>query len=320
MGKTYQPQYFANCERTKSLGLLTRMRAFVEVVEAEGFSAAGRKINQSKALLSKQVRDLEDELGVLLLNRTTRQLSLTEAGHNYYLQALEILKQLDDLNDNISQSNDKPHGKIKISASRTFADAPIGKSLVDFLKFHPQIHLDVHLDDRFVDLVNEGFDLAIRITHLEDSSLIARKLTNISSVIVASPELLKKVGIPNKPQDLRHLPCLVDRNNRSFNHWTFIDSNNRIISVPIYGPMEANGPIITRTAAIAGIGFAKMPHFIAAEELKTGKLQSVLDEFTLKNSGIYAVYPHRRYLPAKVRLLVDYLVEWFKAYDKTKTL
>ena len=159
-------------------------------------------------------------------------------------------------------------------------------------------HLDVHLDDRFVDLVNEGFDLAIRITHLEDSSLIARKLTNISSVIVASPELLKKVGIPNKPQDLRHLPCLVDRNNRSFNHWTFIDSNNRIISVPIYGPMEANGPIITRT----------------------GKLQSVLDDFTLNNSGIYAVYPHRRYLPAKVRLLVDYLVEWFKAYDKTKTL
>lgn len=301
------------------MGLFTRMRAFVDVVEAEGFSAAGRKTHKSKALLSKHVRELEDELGVLLLNRTTRQLSLTEAGHTYYLRALEILKELDDLQDSITQSNTVAHGRIKISASRTFADAPIGKSLVDFLVSHPDIHLDVHLDDRFVDLVDEGFDLGIRITRMEDSSLIARRLINIASVIVASPQLLEKTGTPLKPQDLRSMPCLVDRNNRSFNNWAFMTEDGNLFSIPISGPMEVNGPIITRTAAIAGIGFARMPHFVAAEEISKGRLISVLDAYTVKDTGIFAVYPHRRYLPAKVRLLVDYLVYWFKTYDKEQT-
>ncbi|WP_425338842.1 LysR substrate-binding domain-containing protein [Bartonella tamiae] len=292
------------------------MHAFVDVVEAEGFSAAGRKTHKSKALLSKHVRELEDELGVLLLNRTTRQLSLTEAGHSYYLRALEILKELDDLQDSITQYNAVAHGRIKISASRTFADAPIGKSLVDFLVAHPKVHLEIHLDDRFVDLVDEGFDLGIRFTRMEDSSLIARRLTNITSVVVTSPELLKRTGIPLKPQDLRGMPCLIDRNNRSYNNWTFMNKDGSIFSIPISGPMEVNGPIITRTAAIAGIGFARMPHFVAAEEIQKGRLVSVLDDYTIKDTGVYAVYPHRRYLPAKVRFLVDYLVQWFKIYDK----
>lgn len=298
------------------MGLLARMRSFIEVVEAQGFSAAARKTSQSKALLSKQVRDLEDELGVLLLNRTTRQFSITEAGRIYYLQALEILKQLEDLNDNISQSTEKPHGRIKITTSRTFADAPIGKSLVDFLKLHPQIHLDIHLDDRFVDLFNESFDLAIRITQMEDSSLIARKLTNIDSVIVASPELLQKIGTPLKPQDLTGMPCLIDHNNPRSNHWSFTDENGQTITIPVSGPMEANGPVITKTAAIEGIGFARMPHFVAEKELKDGTLISVLENFPFEDAGIYAVYPDRRYLPAKVRLLIDYLIDWFKNYEK----
>ncbi len=159
---------------------LTRMRAFIEVVEAEGFSAAARKIGRSKALLSKYVRELEDELGALLLNRTTRQFSLTEAGHTYYRRASEIVREVDSLADDVRESAGDVRGRIKLSAPRTFADAPIGQSLIDFAAAHPEIVLEVRLDDRFVDLVEEGFDLAVRITRLENSSLIARRLSPLS--------------------------------------------------------------------------------------------------------------------------------------------
>lgn len=292
------------------------MHAFIDVVDANGFSAAARKTHKSKALLSKQVRELEDVLGVVLLNRTTRQLSLTEAGRIYYLQALEILKELDDLNDNISRANKTNCGRIKIGTSRTFADAPIGKSLVDFLSDYRQIELDINLDDRFVDLVNEGFDVAIRITHMEDSSLIARKLMEIQSIIIASPKLLEAVGVPETPRDLRALPCLVDRNNPNSDHWTFKERDGSLFSVPISGRVKANDPIVIKRAAIAGVGFARIPRFIADEELEGGLITTVLDDYMPDNSGLFIVYPQKRYLPAKVRLFIDYLVDWFKAYTK----
>lgn len=292
------------------------MRGFLDVVEAGGFSAAARKTHKSKALLSKHVRELEDELGVVLLNRTTRQLSLTEAGHTYYLHSLEIIKELDDLNATVSRSNKTTFGRIKIATSRTFADAPIGKSLIDFLSAYQDIHLAISLDDRFVDLVNDGFDVAIRITHMQDSSLIQRKLIDIHSVIVASPKLLEKVGTPKTPRDLRTLPCLVDRNSLSSDHWIFKNNDGGLFSVPISGRMEANGPIIIKRAAIAGIGFARIPRFIAEKELATKAITTVLDDFMQNDSGLYVVYPQKRYLPAKVRLFIDYLVDWFKAYAK----
>ena len=309
-------------EGVKLLGLLTRIRGFIEVVEAGGFSAAARKTHKSKALLSKHVHELEDELGAVLLNRTTRQLSLTEAGHAYYVRALEIIKELDDLNDTITDSSKTRRGRIKIGTSRTFADAPIGQSLIDFLSTYPDIHLDISLDDRFVDLVNEGFDLAIRITDMQDSSLIQRKLMDIGSVVVASPKLLKNINVPETPRDLKSLPCLVDRNNLNSDHWLFKDRDGSSFSVAIAGRMAANGPVITKRAAIAGIGFAKIPRFIAEEELRNGRIKTVLDDFMTDGAGLYIVYPQKRYLPAKVRMFIDYLVEWFKTYEqreKTKT-
>ncbi|MBH9976216.1 MULTISPECIES: LysR family transcriptional regulator [Bartonella] len=298
------------------MGLLTKIRGFIEVVEAGGFSAAARKTHKSKALLSKHVHELEDELGAVLLNRTTRQLSLTEAGHAYYLRALEIIKELDDLNDTITRSNKTTHGRIKIGTSRTFADAPIGQSLIDFLSTYKDIHLDISLDDRFVDMVNEGFDLAIRITDMQDSSLIQRKLMDIHSVIVASPELLKATNVPKLPRDLKTLPCLVDRNSLNSDHWVFKDKEGSTFSVAVSGRMAVNGPVIIKRAAIAGIGFAKIPRFIAEDELRDGLIKTVLDDFIPDGAGLYVVYPQKRYLPAKVRMFIDYLVQWFKTYEQ----
>jgi DNA-binding transcriptional LysR family regulator len=292
---------------------LTRMRAFIDVVEAEGFSAAARKIGRSKALLSKYVRELEDELGALLLNRTTRQFSLTEAGHTYFRRASEIVREIDSLADTVRDSARDVRGRIKLSAPRTFGDAAIGRSLVDFAREHPDITLEIHLDDRFVDLVEEGFDLAIRITRLEDSSMIARRLAPFSIRICASPELIARVGKPEKPQDLARMPCVIDTNGRWLSNWPFMRENGEMFSVSVSGPIEVNSPLATRAAAIAGLGFAPLPDFIAEPALESGELVCVLDDWVPRGGGIFAVYPHRRYLPAKIRVMVDFLAQWFKA-------
>lgn len=295
---------------------LTRMRAFIDVVEAEGFSAAARKIGRSKALLSKYVRELEDELGALLLNRTTRQFSLTEAGHTYYRRATEIVREIDSLADAVRESSGDVRGRIKLSASRTFGDAPVGQSLIDFALAHPDITLEIHLDDRFVDLVEEGFDLAIRISRLESSSLIARRLSPFSVKICGSPELIERVGKPARPQDLASLPCIIDTNGRWLSNWPFVGENGETMTVTVSGPMEVNSPLAARIAAVSGLGFAILPDFIAAPEIGSGRLVPLLEDRMLEGAGIFAVYPHRRYLPAKVRVFVDFLVQWFKAREK----
>lgn len=294
---------------------LTRMRAFVEVVEAEGYSAAARKVGRSKALLSKYVRELEDDLGALLLNRTTRQFSLTEAGHTYYRRASEVIREIDSLRDTVRDTSGDVKGRIKVSASRSFADSPVGRSLCDFLKAHPEIILDVSLDDRFVDLVEEGFDVAIRITRLEDSSLIARKLAPFRTFVCASPEFLKRHGTPTDPHQIADYPCLIDTNSRWRSNWQFRAPDGETIAVPVSGPIEANSPLTVRAAAIAGLGIAILPNFVAVPAIRSGELVKLLDDTTAIDAAIYAVYPHRRYLPAKVRAFVDFLVDWFRNED-----
>jgi len=294
---------------------LTRMRAFIDVVEAEGFSAAARKIGRSKALLSKYVRELEDELGALLLNRTTRQFSLTEAGHTYYRRASEIVREVDSLADAVRESSGDVRGRIKLSAPRTFADAPIGQSLIDFAAQYPDIVLEIHLDDRFVDLVEEGFDLAVRISRLENSSLIARRLAPFSVRICGAPALIEKHGMPVQPRDLARVPCIIDTNGRWLANWPFRGDDNDTTSVAVSGPIEVNSPMAARAAAVAGLGFSVLPDFIAQPEIMSGRLVPVLDDRILQGGGIFAVYPHRRYLPAKVRVFVDFLAQWFKARE-----
>lgn len=300
---------------------LTRMRAFIDVVDAQGFSAAARKVGRSKALLSKYVRELEDELGALLLNRTTRQFSLTESGNTYYRTASEILKEIDSLSDLVRENNTDLKGRLKISAPRTFVDAEIGQSLIDFGREHPELSLEIVSDDRFVDLVEEGFDVAIRITRLEDSGLIARKLDDFSLKMCVTPEFLTRVGEIKHPSDLARLPCIIDTNGRSHNNWRFVDpASGAGFSVPVSGHIEVNSPIAAVRAATTGLGVAQVPEFIARSKIAEGTLVAVLDEYLPTDRGIYAIYPHRRYLPAKVRTLVDFLHSWFRKNSQTDAL
>ncbi|MDO9415252.1 LysR family transcriptional regulator [Pararhizobium sp.] len=291
---------------------LTRIRAFIDVVDAEGFSAAGRKVGRSKALLSKYVRELEDELGALLLNRTTRQFSLTEAGHTYYRTAVEILKEIDNLADLVRSNNSGLKGKLRITAPRTFIDADIGQSLIDFGKEHPELSLEIVGEDRFIDLVEEGYDLAIRITKLEDSTLIARKLDDFQVLMCVSQAFLDANGPINHPSDLTRLPCVIDTNGRSYSSWRFVEKDGTGFSVPVGGPIEVNSPLAAVRAAASGIGVAGIPEFIARPRIAAGDIVTVLDDYLPQDRGIYAIYPHRRYLPAKVRAMVDFMHQWFR--------
>lgn len=294
---------------------LTRIRAFIDVVEAEGFSAAARKVGRSKALLSKYVRELEDELGALLLNRTTRQFSLTETGHTYYRSASDILREIDNLADQVRENNTDIKGRIRLTAPRTFADAAIGKSLIDFAVAYPEVSLEIVSDDRMVDLVDEGFDVAIRITRLDDSGLIARKLASFSLLVVASPEFLAEHGPIDHPAILGKLPCVIDTNGRFMNNWRFENPDGSAFTVSVNGRIEVNSPLAARCAAEAGIGVAILPDFVARDAIAEGKLVAILDSYLSRDRGIYALYPHRRYLPAKVRAFVDFLSQWFKALE-----
>lgn len=291
---------------------LTRMRAFIDVVEAEGFSAAARKTGRSKALLSKYVRELEDELGALLLNRTTRQFSMTEAGHIYYRTAADILKEIDNLADLVRENNADLKGRLKVSVPRTFIDADIGQSMIDFATAHPDLSLEIVAEDRFVDLIEEGFDLAIRITRLDDSGLIARKLSDFRVLMLASPAFLEKHGPLTSPADLSHVPVLIDTNARGHNSIRLQEPGGAAVSITVNGPIEVNSPLATLRAARSGLGISLTPDFIGRRYVDSGELVSLFEDHLPSDRGIYAVYPHRRYLPAKVRTFVDFLHNWFR--------
>lgn len=290
---------------------LTRMQAFVQVVDAGGFSAAARKAGKSKALLSKYVRDLEDELGVRLLNRTTRQLSTTEAGLAYHRESVDILQRLDDLTSSVRDRHGEARGHLRISAPRSFGDVDLGGAIVEFMTAHPPITVDLKLDDRFVDLVEEGFDVAIRVSEPADSSLIARRLATFRVVTCAAPAWIAEHGRPVTPEDLIGLPAIADTNARNWNHWPFlVDGQRTVISVE--PRLNVNSPLVAAEAAIQGLGVARTPLFAVAPAINDGRLELLLEEFELTGLAVNAVYPHRRHLSAKVRVFVDFLVGWFQ--------
>ncbi len=291
---------------------LTRMQAFVDIVDAGGFSAAARKVGRSKALMSKYVRELEDELGILLLNRTTRQFSLTESGQVFHTSAMEILQKVNDLHDTVREAGSGHKGRLKVSAPRSLTDLEIGLPIVEFAAEFPDITLDIDLDDALVDMVEDGFDVAIRVSRLTDSSLIAKKLADFRVIVCASPEFIDKYGVPKTPQDIGDVPCIVDTNIKRRANWLFVNEEGEEYSVPVRGAIEVNSPEVARRAALAGLGLTMAPEFSVEKELRSGALVSLLDEHVVTGGGIYAVYPHRRHVPGKVRAFVDFLTEWFK--------
>lgn len=291
---------------------ISRMQTFVAVAEHGGFSAAGRALGRSKALISKHVREIEDAYGVRLVNRTTRTFSLTDAGEIYFREASDVLKRIEALEDRIRDSGGPLRGRLRVSAPRSFGDGDLGRAILAFALQEENIELELKLEDRFVDLVEEGFDVAVRVSALADSSLIARRLAAFRLVVCASPETVARHGRPQTPEDLRNLPCILDTNLAQADVWAFRDGRQRR-TVTVSGRVRVNGVVALREAVLSGLGYARIPLLGAGDAIADGRLEVMLEPFEIDDVGIYVVYPDRRHLSRKVRAFVDHMVRWFAA-------
>jgi len=288
---------------------LANMEAFVRVAETKSFSEAARRLRSSKSLISRQVAALEAELGVRLFHRTTRSLSLTEEGRGYHAQVPRILNEIEEANLSVSQSQAAPRGRLRVSAPMSFGILHLAPAIRDFLTRYPEVELDLALNDRFVDVVDEGFDLAIRIGRLTDSSLVARKLARHHMILCASPDYLKHYGTPKDPDDLKRHQCLCYSTNSLTPEWLFAAKDGKPWPVAINGRLHANNGDVLRTAALQGLGIIFLPSFIVGADVQASTLVSLLPDFVPTDTAIHAVYPHTRHLSPKVRAFIDFLVE-----------
>jgi DNA-binding transcriptional LysR family regulator len=289
---------------------LNSMSIFVEVVNGQSFTAAADKTGFSRAQVSKSVSQLEAYLGTRLLNRTTRRISLTETGRIYYERCKAILNDIDEVEGIAGEQASNPHGKLTISAPTSFGTLHLNEAIPQYMKQYPQVQITLSLADRFIDVVAEGFDLAIRIAELEDSSLIARRIAPCKRVFCASPDYLNKYGTPKVPQDLAIHQCLIYSNDLKPDTW-ILHGPNGTESIKVNGPICADNGDILKAAAISGLGVTLLPTFIAGPDLAAGRLKQVLPDYCPPEISIYIVFPSRRYLSAKVKTFVNFLSGYY---------
>jgi len=283
---------------------------FVRVVETGGFSTAARDLSISRSAVSKQVARLEDRLGARLLNRTTRRLSPTEAGLIFYERAAMIVTEIEEAERSVTALHTEPRGTLRINAPMSFGIRHVSPAMPDFMSRHPDISVDLTLNDRVVDLVDEGYDLAIRIGRLKDSSLISRRLAPLQQIVCATPDYWARHGKPTHPKQLQDHNCLLFSYLSTGSDWLFRE-NGKLLSVTVSGNFRANNGDSLRTAALGGLGVVLSPSFIIDKELRSGAIEPVLQEYLNFGGGIHMVYPHNRHLSAKVRAFVDFMVERF---------
>jgi DNA-binding transcriptional LysR family regulator len=286
---------------------LDEIRAFAAVAEARSFTQGARKLDVSGAQVSKLVARLENRLGARLLNRTTRDVSLTDTGQAYLEQAREVLESFDALETSVKDRSG-PSGNLKVSAPVSFGKNQLTPALLDFASGCSAVTLDVSFSDRIVNLVEEGFDVAVRIGQLTDSSLVARKLAAVRMVTCASPEYLARTGTPTALEDLAAHEAIIDTNAREPTVWRF-GPHNDVREVRVRGRLRFNGAEPCVAAAVAGFGITRSPAFAAADDLRTGRIVPVLCNFEPELIHVHAVYPHARHLAAKVRAFVDFLAQ-----------
>jgi DNA-binding transcriptional LysR family regulator len=283
---------------------------FIRVAETGSFSAAAQELGISKSSASKKLAALEEKLGARLINRTTRRLNLTEVGVAFHERARRILGELEEAEQAVTQSAAEPRGTLRVNAPMSFGIGPLATALAGFMSEYPDLTVSLDLSDRQVDLIEEGYDVAIRIADMADSSLIARKIAPIRRVVCASPEYWKRYGVPKNPAQLADHNCLVYTYLETPGEWRFRDGSGTQ-SVHVEGTFRANNGEAIRAAAVTGLGVYQSPTFIVGGDIRAGRLTTVLDEYEDRSLAVYAVYPHRKHLSAKVRVFVDFLAKHF---------
>jgi DNA-binding transcriptional LysR family regulator len=290
---------------------LADIAVFERVVDRGSFTLAADELRLSRAVVSKYISRLEERLGARLLNRTTRRLSLTEAGAALFEASRGAIERIEEAEAAVAQLQSSPRGRLRVSAPMSFGILHLGPALAEFSRDYPAVMLDVRLDDRFVNLVEDSIDVAVRIGVLTDSSLVARKLAITRAVACASPAYLAEHGEPETPEDLASHDCLIYSYLSTSNVWRFAAPDGREIPVAVAGKVRINNGIVLAEAALAGRGILVTPTFYVAPMLRDGRLKRILAGFRLPELGIHAVYPQRAHVPPKVRAFVDFLAQRF---------
>lgn len=287
------------------------LTAYVTVVEADGFAAAARLLGQSRSSVNRLVIALEDELGTQLLNRTTRRVSPTANGAAFYERAKAILAELDEAERDVAESHTEAVGRLRVNAPMSFGVMHLGPAVADFMAQHPDLTIELHLNDRFVDIIEEGFDLAIRIAEpQEDTTLVDFRICGAKRVLCASPEYLAAHGTPQHPSELRRHRCLHYGNLSSGGLWRLIGPEGPV-GVHIEGAMVSNNGQVIIDAAVRGLGVALSPTFICGPDLQAGRLVTILHDYAPPEAILSAIYPPTRHLSAKIRLFTDFLMDRF---------
>lgn len=280
---------------------------FVQVVKTGSFTAAAKRLRLSKSVVSKYVTRLENQLGAQLLNRTTRCLSLTEVGHVFYERSLRGLDEIEAAKNSVLRLQGAPRGTLRINIPMSFGVLHVAPALPEFLSKYPDLTVDMILDDKQVDLVEEGFDLAIRISDLPDSSLVARRLGPCHHTVCAAPEYFKRFGIPHSPEDLRQHNTITYQYQTSPKEWRFLTPEKKYVSVAVSGSIQMNNSLALRETLLQGAGITLTPTFVVGADIRAGKLQPILSNYQVLEHSIYITYPQRRHMSPKVRAFIDFM-------------
>lgn len=292
--------------------LLPTLPTFVKVVETQSFSKAAKVLGLTKSAVSKHIHALEDGLKVRLLNRTTRSLALTEEGELFYRTAAHLVEELASTESQIASVHDRPSGVLKVNAPESFGSMHLAPVVTAFAKQYPDMQVEVVLTDRFVHIIEEGVDVAIRVASLTDSSLIARKIARCQMVMVASSDYLAACGTPVHPDELINHRFIEYSNSERPNELRYVDAAGKAGIAPIVPAFRSNSARLLKRAACEGLGIVYIPSFIVGEDVREGKLVRIMPGIQPDGErNIYALYPHNRYMSAKVRLFIDAVAKAF---------
>lgn len=296
---------------------LAAIRLFNKVVETGSFSEAGRQLGLAPSSVSRQVNSLEEELGARLLNRTTRKLNLTEAGSIYYDRTHRILAEIEEANRTVSELNESPRGTLKLNVPVVFGRRYIAPTLPEFLEKHPEVRVQLTVTDHYVDLIEDGSDLAIRIGAVSNQSFVVRKLLTMSRVLIASHDYLASHGEPRTPDELKDHNCITYKLHPGKAVWVLEGADGRC-EIDIQGNIECNNAEAIRAAMVEGGGIALLPVWAIAREIQEEDVKVVLPEYrpspAAAGDDVFAVYPYNRHLSAKVRAYIDFIAEKFKTH------
>ena len=285
---------------------LNEMAIFVHVVEAGSFTGAAKNLGLPKSTVSRKITQLEERLGIRLIQRTTRSLRLTDTGTAYYNHCARILSEIEEANIAVTQMQSTPTGTLRITAPVLFGSTVLSSLVAEYMEQHPQVSIDMVLSDQKLDLVQEGIDIAFRIGQLEDSSLIGRHLGDVRGLLCASPDYLRRHGSPNHPQDLSDHTLL---SSPDWNSWTLVGPDQQESNVQVKPRLQVNDFASLYTLALSGVGIAPLPMLIAASAIRSQNLVPVLCDWPFETSPIHALYPSNRHLSAKVRSFVEFVID-----------